>query len=162
MEIILKPQNILCSVWLWTWTKQDNHFLLTEELTNRNSLIAQLICRSAKQRILHGCGLSVYLVIFVSTFEVYIASIIFTINLFQATWHDLAFILTRLEHSISNLISHTLRPCSSSSFWLLTDGTAMFPCRMLSMVTSSEWVCLRSSMIMSNGMCGNMACTWCA
>lgn len=38
----------------------------------------------------------------------------------------------------------------------------MFPCRMLSMVTSSEWVCLRSSMIMSNGICGNIACTWCA
>ena len=38
-----------------------------------------------------------------------------------------------------------------------TDGTAMFPSRTFSIVTSREWVCLRSSMIMLNGMCGNIA-----
>ena len=61
------------------------YFGLLKELTDKNALIAQLLCRSTKQRIVHSCGHSnISLVIFVSTFDVYLACIIFTINLFQA------------------------------------------------------------------------------
>ena len=36
----------------------------------------------------------------------------------------------------------------------------MFPSRILSVVISREWVCLKSSIMILNGMWGNIACTW--
>ena len=58
--------------------------------------------------------------------------------------------------------SHPTPPsCAvSSTLYSLTDGTATFPSKMLSVVTSTEWVCRRSPTIMLKGTWGNIAWTW--